>query len=338
MAAKNPMAQLYGQLGSLGLPRKYLRDIVLPSWWEDENADNPTGYAEGLMILSRHVWLNLASMQNKAVPVGLRNLGPCKFKKVGTTTDEELTLARVLATRVVELIMPAVPAPVRPLLLSASAIREQILPEGAPWVDLPALMEYCWSIGLPVLHMSAFPPKAKKMDGMTSVRSGRYCVVLCRNVKHTAWLLFTLAHELGHILRGHVSNNGALVDQEVDRTHAMDAEEQDANTFALELLSGIPTLEVIPVGFKASARALAQAALDAGTHERIDPGHLVLNCAYQMGSNFFAIANAALHLLEPHSDAVGVVRSHMLAHLDKTQLPEDTYEFVLRVAHAGASM
>jgi hypothetical protein len=162
MAAKNPMAQLYGQLGSLGLPRKYLRDIVLPSWWEDEIAHNPTGYAEGLMILSRHVGLNLASMQNKAVPVGLRNLGPCKFKKVGTTTDEELTLARVLATRVVELIMPAVPAPVRPLLLSASAIREQILPEGAPWVDLPALMEYCWSIGLPVLHMSAFPPKAKK--------------------------------------------------------------------------------------------------------------------------------------------------------------------------------
>jgi hypothetical protein len=161
--------------------------------------------------------------------------------------------------------------------------------------------------------------------------------VLCRNAKHSAWLLFILAHELGHILRGHVSKNGVLVDQEIDRTYATDEEEQAANAFALELLSGIPTLEVLPVGFKASARSLAQAALDAGTHERIDPGHLVLNCAYQMGSNFFAVANAALNLLEPHADAVGVVRSQMLAHLDKTKLPEDTYEFVLRIAHAGAS-
>jgi hypothetical protein len=32
-----------------------------------------------------------------------------------------------------------------------------------------------------------------------------------------------------------------------------------------------------------------------------------------------------------------LVQSKMLAHLDKTKLPEDTYEFVLRVAHAGAS-
>jgi hypothetical protein len=115
-----------------------------------------------------------------------------------------------------------------------------------------------------------------------------------------------------------------------------DDEEQVANAFALELLSGIPTLEVMPVGYEASVKSLARAALAAGTHEQIDPGHLVLNCAYQMGGNFFAVANAALNILEPHADAVGLVRSKMLAHLDKTKLPEETYEFVLRVAHAGA--
>jgi hypothetical protein len=337
VAAKNPMTQLYSQLGTVGFPRKYLREVVLPGWWEDEIAHNSAGYAEGLMILSRHLGLDLASMQNEAVPVGLRNLGPCKFKKVGATTDEELTLSRVLATRAVELVTPSVPASVRSLLPSASAIRELLLREGAPWIHLSALVDYCWSVGLPVLHVSAFPPRAKKMDGLASMKSGHYGIVLCKNAKHSAWLLFILAHELGHILRGHVTRDGVLVDQEVDRTSTADTEERAANAFALELLSGIPTLEVIPVGYKASARSLAHAALDAGTHERIDPGHLVLNCAYQMGGNFFAVANAALNLLEPHADAVGLVRSKMLAHLDKTKLPEDTYEFVLRVAHAGAS-
>ena len=175
------------------------------------------------------------------------------------------------------------------------------------------------------------------MRALPLVRSDHYGIVLSRNAKYSAWLLCILAHELGHILRGHVSTYDALVDQEINRTDATDAEEHAANASALELWSGISTLAVIPVSFKASARSLAQAALNAGTHERIDPGHLVLNCAYQMGGNFFAVANAALNLLEPHADAVGVVRSHMLAHLDKTKLPADTYEFVLRLAHAGAS-
>lgn len=331
------MTQLYRQLGTVGFPRKYLRDIVLPSWWEDEIAYNPAGYAEGLMILSQNLGLDLSSMQNEAVPAGLRNLGPCKFKKIGNTTDEEFILSRVLATRAIELITSAVPAPVRSLPPSASTIRELILREGAAWIDLSALLDYCWSVGLPVLHVSAFPPKAKKMDGMASTKNGHYGVVLCRNAKHTAWLLFILAHELGHIVRGHVTKDGVLIDQEVDRTRSTDSEEQAANTFALELLSGHPMLEVIPVGDKPNARSLAHTALNAGTHERIDPGHLVLNCAYQMGGNFFAVANAALNLLEPHADAVGLVRSKMLAHLDKTKLPEDTYEFILRVAHAGAS-
>ena len=61
------------------------------------------------MILSRNLGLDLASMQNEAVPVGLRNLGPCKFKKASTTSEKELALARTLATRVVELITPAGP-------------------------------------------------------------------------------------------------------------------------------------------------------------------------------------------------------------------------------------
>ncbi|HEY7494700.1 MAG TPA: hypothetical protein VIH59_26820, partial [Candidatus Tectomicrobia bacterium] len=83
-----------------------------------------------------------------------------------------------------------------------------------------------------------------------------------------------------------------------------------------------------------SARALARAAYQAGVHEQIDPGHIVLNCAYQMGSDFFAVANAALKLLEPHADAVGLVRSRMIAHLDKAMLSEDTYEFILRATRA----
>ncbi len=328
------MTQLYSRLGSIGFPRKYLREIVLRDWWDDEIAHNPAGYAEGLMILSRNLGLDLASMQNKAVPVGLRNLGPCEFKKAPTTTEKELALARTLATRVVELISPAVPEPRKALSTSASAIRQSILRAGARWVSLANLVDYCWSVGLPVLHISAFPPGAKKMEGLASVRSGHYAIVLSKSVKHSAWLLFILSHELGHIVQGHVSKDGVLVDEVVDRS-SRDKEEKAANAFALELLTGNPELRVLPTGPGRSARALAHAALQVGVHEQIDPGHIVLNCAYQMGSDFFALANAALRLLEPHADAVALVRSRMIAYLDRTKLPKDIYDFILRITRAG---
>ncbi len=125
-----------------------------------------------------------------------------------------------------------------------------------------------------------------------------------------------------------------LVDELVDRS-SRDKEEKAANAFALELLTGNSELRVLPMGPRRSARVLARAALQAGVHEQIDPGHIILNCAYQMGSDFFALANAALTHLEPHADAVVMVRPRMIAHLDKTKLPEDIYEFILRVSQTG---
>ena len=51
------------------------------------------------------------------------------------------------------------------------------------------------------------------MDGLASVRSGHYAVVLSKHAKHSAWLLFILTHELGHIVQGHVNKDGVLVDE-----------------------------------------------------------------------------------------------------------------------------
>ena len=62
---------------------------------------------------------------------------------------------------------------------------------------------------------------------------------------------------------------------------------------------------------------------------------MVLNHAHAMGGNsFFAVANAALRLLEFRADAV--VRSGELAErLDWSRLPEDSSEFLMRVTRHG---
>ena len=230
MPKRDPMTQVYGRLGSIGFPRKYLREVVLPDWWDDQIAHNPAGYAE-VLLLSKNLGLDLASLQNEAVPVGLRNLGPCKFKKTVSTQDSDLSIARTIATRVAQLSSLATRTPSIPLLQSASQIRTLILKAGAPWVGLSHLVDYCWAAGVPVLHLSVFPAGSRKMDGLAWVENKRRAIVISKNIRYSAWLSFILAHEVGHIAEGHVIPGGALVDEEVDRT-ADDEEERAANEFA----------------------------------------------------------------------------------------------------------
>lgn len=334
MPQANPMKNLYRRLSEVGLTRAFVRKTALPSWWDDEVAANPAGYAQGLLLLSRHLGLDLRSLQDEAVPVRLRDFGVCKYKKRAEVTEDELALARVMATRAAQLAAEAMPEPPASFPTSAGEFRQQILDRGASWVGLRELLDYCWSAGIPVLHLDHFPTNARRPDGFAARVHGRPVIVLCLKKKHMAWQLFILAHELGHIALGHITDDGALLDDRVDEA-SQDAEEKEANAFALELLTGRPDRQFVAGGRWPNAHELADCARQLGRQKMVDPGHIVLNYAHSMGNSFFAVGNAALNLLEPQADAVGEVRSKMAECLDWSRLPEDSSEFLMRVTRHG---
>jgi hypothetical protein len=330
----NPIKKLYGRLGDVGLTRAFVKKMAWPSWWDDEIALNPSGYSQGLLLLSRHLGLDLASMQSDNEPIRLRDFGTCKYKKRSDVTEDELALARVLATRAAQLAASAVSLPALAIPTNASEIRQQILDEDSPWVGLNDLLRYCWSIGLPVLHLDYFPRNAKRPDGFAARVQGRPVIVLCRHAKYSAWLLFILAHELGHLSLGHVPEDGSLIDQGLDE-NSTDLEEQQANRFAIELLTGKPNRQYVASGRWPNAVGLTDAAKRIAHQSKIDPGHVVLNYAHSMGKEFFPVGLAALKLLDPHDDAVAKIRSKMAANLDWSRLPEDSSEFLMRVTEHG---
>ena len=49
------MKTLYSRLADVGLDSKFLLTRVMPDWWEDKIAQNPSGYAQAMMLLSRHL-------------------------------------------------------------------------------------------------------------------------------------------------------------------------------------------------------------------------------------------------------------------------------------------
>ena len=90
VSATNPMADLYRRLGAVGLTKPYVRKMILPDWWDDQVAENPAGYAEGLSFLSRHLGLDIVSLRDPALPVAFRHFGVCKFKKSQSATEDDL--------------------------------------------------------------------------------------------------------------------------------------------------------------------------------------------------------------------------------------------------------
>jgi hypothetical protein len=336
VSTTNPMADLYRRLRAVGLTKNKVQQFILPDWWDDQVATNPAGYAEGISFISRHLGLDLASLREPGRPIAFRDAGVCKFKKSKNATEEQLQLARSLATRVAHLVSAATMEPCAPLPATAAQMRSEILGQGQPWVSLANLVDYCWSLGVPVVHLTSFL-KTRQPDGLAVKVRGRPVVVLCKKVRVTAWLLFILAHELGHIVLGHIPDNGALIDEDVDSNEA-DAEEIEANNFAVELLTGEKDRRFHSSGRWPNAADLAKLAKELGRQHKTDPGHVVLNYAHTMGEGFFPVANAALGLLEPRREALGIVRQKLAEHLDWSRLPEDSSEFLMRVSQAGKTI
>lgn len=332
------MRPLLRRLSSVGFPEKFVRQFVLPDWWDDEAAAVSSGLMHGLLLISRHLGADLGSLKDESAPVRLNLSGPCKFKKGADAQHDDLEAIRSLATQVAHLAAAAMPTEERAQFpSSAEEARRAILDEGHPWVGLGPLVAYCWSAGVPVIHLRNFPKGARRPDGMAARVRGHPVIILCGQRKSPAWNLFTLAHELGHVALGHVDEDGLLIDEAITENGdaETDAEEKAANAFALELLAGKAACSYRADGRWPNARGLAESAKALGHENQVDPGHIVLNYAHTMGGkDFWPVANAALRFIEQDGDALAVLRDHMAANLDWSALPKDSSVFLMRLTQA----
>lgn len=327
MPVHNEMKALYAKLAGFGFPRAYVRKNLLPSWWDDEAANTNAGFAEALLHIARTSGVDVASLRSSDV-TNLRATASVRFKKRGNADTSELEVARALATQLARTVASA-SLPSRPVPCSALDLREQLL-DARPWVDLETLVSYCWSVGIPVIRTTNFPTGTKKPDALVVDLSGRRVIVLTSGRTSAPWLLFYVAHELGHIACGHLSENSELVDADVNRDDA-DEEEVEANNWAVTLLSGKPDVAFRATSSWPNADGLATSARSLGRKLETDPGFVVLNYAYSMGSSFFAVANAALGKMPGMKGGDEVVRRLAQAKLDWSRLGEDASEFASRM-------
>lgn len=319
------MRDLYKRLKTVGYDAGFVRACILPDWWSDDLASVPANRTIAEIAIARAFGFRIADLRQPDRPLALPPRGNIRLKRNAGTTVESVAAMVAAARHAAELVADLVenlPEFDGPAL--AASVRATILRQHA-YVDLDSLLVYCWSHGIPVVHVRRTPTGSKKVDGLATFRGRRPVIVLSSGRDSPPWLAFHLAHELGHILLAHVSADGdLLVDQKLDARDD-DQQEQAADRFACELLTGQPEPGFKPTRGLTAAK-LALAAWQYGEQHRNSPGTVVL--IYGRSANRWGPAVAALKYLSLDTGAHQKLGEALAAHLNLDDLPETSARFL----------
>lgn len=251
-----------------------------PSWWSEEAGATPSGRAELRFALARRLGLEPKPLLGERVEFVWND--EARFKHLSTHDEAHRAALTSFGMTVGRLLLRATPSGPTDSR-QAEELRDAIL-TGSQFVDLGSLIGTCWALRIPVIHLRVFPLEAKSMHAMVVGVDGRFAILLGRDAAYPAPVAFTLAHELGHVMLGHLENAPALIDLE-DPAFARDGDEQEdeADKFALTLLTGSPEPDIRTNIDRFNAPTLAAAVLRAANEYRVEPGTLALCLAHGRG-------------------------------------------------------
>ena len=276
--------------------------------------------------IARHLGFSVRDLRNRERPLSLPALTGVRFKRQRNEVDDRVRAAALVALRAARLVVTAVGGRLAPWSgqRTARAIRDDILRD-SPYVDLDSLLHFCWRSGIVVIQLAHVPAGGKRFDGMAASIEGRPVIVLASGRDGPPWLAFHLAHELGHLMLGHVGpGSEALVDTSLEGEAGSGAREREADRFASEVLAG--SAEPRLPDLKEDAAHLAATAVRSGPRRGIDPGVLVL--IYARSNSRWPVAQTALKHLDLHSGGRKRIAEHLRRHLVDANLLDDDDRFL----------
>lgn len=325
--AQLSMSNLLARLEEKGLQHEYVRKHALPTWWDADIEDDPTVVAEAAGYIAKRLGLDVASVFTPDTAIEFKGKNQTKFKKHQNTDEQSLEVAQGLALRVAEIVQYATSLTYEPSRLSAAEIRQRLLIDD-PAVCLGNLLSFCGSIGIPVVHYADLPEGVKKVDGLVACFNGQPVIVICCAKQSYAWLAFILAHELGHILCGHVTGS-VFIDEDIAKEE-QDTEEIEANEFAATLLLGDLKNHIWrQVKYP---NVLVKQAKELAIQYQLDPATVCLNYAWQ--TKDWGKGMAAVKQLEKEANAPALINSYLAQHLDWERLDRDTQDYLRLVTGA----
>lgn len=332
--APNSATATFKALKNAGFSRAYV-ERLLPEWWDNDLLKTSAGAVQFALILQQRLGLKLRFDESGYLFVG-RTSTERRFKHRADTSEDELSVSASLGWALAKLATFGIRKEFTPLPPTSLEIRESLLAHSKEsLVNLDSLLDLCWKHGIPVIYLNNVPKNKKKMTGMAILSNNRPAIVLGYKNNQCAKQLFALAHEIGHIVCGHLKNDSILLDEdlkEIEETLAeqppQDAEENEADNFALELLRGSTESPIKGLGRQKSAATLSFAALEIGNQLRIDPGHILMS--YAREHQDWAKASLALNFYPNSMEALKKIKASFKNNFESNSLSEENMEYLFQ--------
>jgi hypothetical protein len=316
------MKDVYTRLRALGFDRPYVQRFLLPDWWQDTMAAVPANRALAEISIAQVLGIPLPELRDPSRTLRLEAPVGVRFKRPADTAASELDAAIALAQRAASGLvgcvrsLPDFAGPV-----SASELRTRVMSRAGD-VDLDALVQAAWDHGVAVIPLPHLPPKARRFTAAALLCGARRVVVLASRRDAPPWLAHDLAHELGHVFLGHVSEASPVVVETQPEEPVSEQEDHEAaaNRFALELLTGYPAIEIGRVE-GVDKKRLAKIDARFRGEWRTAPGVVALLWGYRAGR--MGVANGALQLLHQDTGGAAIVRDHFIKRIAE---PDDLSE------------
>jgi hypothetical protein len=325
---------LYQTVSSLGLTRSQVRRL-LPTWWSADAERSPDAAAELAMLLSRRLSIDVADLlAGRVTPKGA--VRQVAFKHQARLDRTSLTGASHIASSLAHTIIAATPLPYRSLSPNPATLQKDARALAGGLLNFQALVSLCWHNGIPVIPLPNLPVGVRKMDGAALQSGERPAIVIARRKSSRAWLSFILAHEMAHILLGHVSSGSSIIDVSLQdmatyaTESAQDRQESQADEVALQILGGeAADLAVASWRSSWSPVEIAAAARVAASEQHVDAGHLVLRHAFT--SKRWPEAVTALRFLQEDLDPEQELVDQLKKNVILDSIAEDLQDLVLQI-------
>ncbi len=331
MDKKYKIKNIYDKLKKIGFDKPYLKNFILPDWWEDEIAKTTNGFSIFCGIISKNLNIDYNSLiSEENIKLSIINNEDDKEKlnlnhKMNSNYSEnDIILAELISLKIAKLINSVNKNEFKNFPCDVNEIRKAILINNE-MVSFENLLDYCWKLGIPVIHVSNFPKRAKKFEGLSGYIDDKPFIILSKNQKNESYQLFTLAHELGHLILKHSNKIKIIYDYDLTLNRDI-VFETEANQFATKLITNYSEIEYPSKNF--TLLGLYEYSLSISKKHKIDAGFIALN--YAKTFNRFPVANGALKKLG-NNNAITLMFNHLTKNTNFDDLHEDTIEFMMKI-------
>jgi len=293
-----------------GFKRDFVRSAILPDWWDESCADNPSLLQDLEIRLARFLGIPLATVREPHAELTVPSYLTAQLRRVRDVDRDRLRPAIHSATRVAEAVVRSLrdgktDSVVPPA--DALAWRNLIRSKDGP-VSLNEISLDLWKRGIPVVPIEILPMPG--FQAMCCIADGRPVILLGHKHEEPGRVAFVITHEVGHITAGDCAPDRPVVDEEDEITDNSEIELR-ADRYATQVLIGGDNVPVVDAtNFKELARRASELERKTGA----DASMTIFALARRTGD--YAMATMAVKALYRHFGARQLLHTLFDRHVD----------------------